>query len=528
MNRTELFNKNMRSGFYIVLAFALLLCSCSSSDKDTPEWEKAKNEIGLHINIDLPDTSSETRSERDIGNQTEVAAQPLVSDALLLFFLPEEGSELTMTSQLYRVLKSDRIVHIGGSRYALEARLKIDPELEPEKYIVVVLANGADYYTEVKQLEYQTYSEVSQNLNDNYTGRSSGNETPEGKGRYTFWGVARHPIDTSVLVQNLNIALLRDVAKTTVSIDDELFSSSGHTLASLQIFNGYNEISLFPRIDTGGEPQLPSIPYHATSTAMVQEVESHSPGERTISILHPEQDILRGSLTGNPNDDKRFIRPALIIGLNWKGSEKVYYYRLDYTADSSNNLINVKRNRHYLINITAVKGPGADTPQQAYNTLSTTIEASIIPWEDFNSDVAIDGTNWIAVTRTVYLSSNKGSEAVLSFQTNVDPSQWEMAWKDERYESEEEEDKNEENEDGFSFTKDDTLSSSDGVFSVTKGDNLVFKALESLPNGVEKRAKQLYIKVTPRLHLVINVVQNSESSSDDKDDWDDQNIFGFL
>lgn len=489
------------------------LSACVADTEPVNEISDTEN-TPLHITLLLSGSKSTRALTTEGEGSDEHPSEPLVTDALVLLFEPNESGELSGDSKLAHLIKAENPVELTETKYTFDFRFEVDPETEKPELVAVILANGCSRYEEISELTAPTYQDLCDVLKMEFSERETEIAASAIGEHFTLWGIATRTIDTSLLTQTLKVDLIRDLAKTSVVLDSELMEETGHSLTGVLVYNRFDTFRLFPDVQSENSPILPSIPEDSSKTEE-PTIAGASDSGGMASIFHPEQDILMGSTTGDVSDDNKFDRPALIIGVNWKGSGKVYYYRVDYKENDL--LIDVKRNHHYLVNIKDIKGPGADTPEKAYHTLSTAVEAVVTPWTDMESDVEIDGDNWIAMERTVMLAPNEGSEASLTYSTNVSPDLWEMAWGEAGSDWE-----------NLSFSDDDEIISEDGVFSVIKKETLNFKALTSLPEGMESRAHQLYINITPRLRMVINVVQSSPTSSGNMTNWNDQNIFGEI
>ncbi|MDR1882576.1 MAG: BACON domain-containing protein, partial [Prevotella sp.] len=85
-------------------------------------------------------------------------------------------------------------------------------------------------------------------------------------------------------------------------------------------------------------------------------------------------------------------RPYLVIGGKYNGSPDVTYYRLDFVTGTypSQTFLPVLRNHRYRFDITEVKGPGYDTPQEAFDAVP------------FNMTVSLSAMNESLVTSYVY------------------------------------------------------------------------------------------------------------------------------
>jgi hypothetical protein len=124
-------------------------------------------------------------------------------------------------------------------------------------------------------------------------------------------------------------------------------------------------------------------------------------------------------------------RCALVVGGYYNASTTLSYYRIDFNDNGTpRNLINVMRNHHYRVNITAVTGPGFSTPDDAYNTfiLNSNMNVVITNWEELSSDIIFDGENWVSVRKKhITLPGNSDISGYLQVGSNLDASTWELS-----------------------------------------------------------------------------------------------------
>lgn len=491
----------------VSLIFMVFMTACVS---DREPATGGADHTPLHINLLLTGAGSSRADIAEGNEQTAASQSPLISDALVLLFEPDENGHLSADSKLVSLKKAEHPVLISENHYSFDFQCNIDRGNVLPNLVAVILANGCGYYDLIEGKRTLTYHEISELVTAEYGDRETQLSVSSDREYFSFWGIASRPIDTSLLTQTLKVEMIRDLAKTSVILDAELTEIIAHKLIGIMIYNRFDTMAYLPEVGTDNQPVLPTIPEYSTKTVMPGISGAVKDGT-TASILHPEQEILMGN-AADALSDNRFIRPALIVGVDWRSSGKIYYYRVDYKEDDQ--LINVKRNHHYLVTIKDIKGPGAETPEEAYQIISTSVEAVVTPWTDMENDVEFDGDDWIAMERTVYLGSQKGSETTLGFFSSVPAEVWKMAWGGIDAEW-----------DTLTFSEESVLISEDGAFGARKGENLTLMAMEALPEGMEQRTRQLYINVTGRLRVVVNVIQSATTSSEGMTAWDDQTIF---
>ena len=276
----------------------------------------------------------------------------------------------------------------------------------------------------------------------------------------------------------------------TFSTDTGKVPPTLFTPADMRVWKASTRMALIPDPEniSGTKATAPTIPSGNANTATPQcDLTAENP-----RLYIAETDVLMGG-TGEPDDENRLNRPAIIIGGYYRGATEPCYYRVDFKRGES--LIDVLRNHSYNITVTAVNGPGEETPDAAYNSIVASIDATITTWEDIDNDVAFDGANWIAMPRIAVIGPEEGAETTLSLSSNVNPSLWETVWT------------SADDATHFAVTLPEALDDNNSG-------TLTVKALTALPEGEQSRTAQLQILVTPRLRLIVNIVQQRGGSDD--------------
>ncbi len=484
---------------HIHLLTALLLLTtatgCSDSGRhDGSPADTPADSMAVRITVSMPQRQPErSRSMTDADEST-------VDDLLVMLFTPDENS---LPATLYRVVPASSIQDntttenpttdnlTPPTRYSFDLRIGVDPATTPASLAVVTVANAASRAADISA--GMTYGQVQAALTADAPGQSDT--------RLTMWGIASTLVDTSLRAQGLSITLLRDRARVTFGVDTDKVPASLFSPASMQVMKASSRMLLIPSIEnvSGNVATAPSLPTDNPTTDNLStscDLTAASP-----RLYLAEADIRMGG-NGEPDDENRLNRAAIIVGGSYRGATQPCYYRVDFKG-ADGMLIDVLRNHSYNITVTAVNGPGEPTPEEAYHSIVTSIDATITEWEDINNDVAFDGANWIAMPRTAVIGPEKGAEATLSLSTNVDPALWETFWATEG------------DADIFSVTLPATLDEN-GAGTLT------VKALTALPEDTDSRTAQLQIHVTPRLRLIVNIIQQRTGSGDrDHSDWTD-------
>ena len=464
---------------------AMLLTAAAGCSRDAAADAPAPagaDSIALRITVSTPDT--QTPASRAMTAADESA----VDDLLVMLFTPAPDG--TSPATLFKTVEATGLEATAGG-YSFDARIGVEPGKTPDHLVLVTVANAASRATDLPDVG-STYEAVRQALTADAPAQTDT--------RLTMWGIATPPVDTSLRAQGLGITLLRDRARVTFSTDTGKVPPTLFTPADMRVWKASTRMALIPDPEkiSGTKAIAPTIPDGNANTGEPQ----CDLGEENPRLYIAEADVLMGG-KGDPDDENRLKRPAIIIGGYYRDATEPCYYRVDFKRGES--LIDVLRNHSYNITVTAVNGPGEDTPEEAYNSIVTSIDATITTWEDIDNDVAFDGANWIAMPRIAVIGPEEGAETTLSLSSNVDPSLWETVWT------------SADDATHFAVTLPEALDDNNSG-------TLTVKALTALPDNEESRTAQLQILVTPRLRLIVNIVQQRGGSGDTGlggDDWED-------
>lgn len=464
---------------------AMLLTAAAGCSRDAAADAPAPagaDSIALRITVSTPDTQAPA------SRAMTAADESAVDNLLVMLFTPAPDG--TSPATLFKTVEATGLEATAGG-YSFDARICVEPGKTPVSLVLVTVANAASRATDLPAAG-ATYEAVRQALTADAPAQTDN--------RLTMWGIATRPVDTSLRAQGLSITLLRDRARVTFSTDTEKVPPTLFTPADMRVMKASTRMALIPDPEniSGTKATAPTIPSGNANTATPQcDLTAESP-----RLYIAEADVLMGG-TGEPDDENRLKRPAIIIGGYYRGATRQCYYRVDFKNGES--LIDVLRNHSYNITVTAVNGPGEETPDAAYNSIVASIDATITTWEDIDNDVAFDGANWIAMPRIAVIGPEEGAETTLSLSSNVNPSLWETVWT------------SADDATHFAVTLPPSLDDNNSG-------TLTVKALTALPDNEESRTAQLQILVTPRLRLIVNIVQQRGGSGDTGlggDDWED-------
>ena len=119
-------------------------------------------------------------------------------------------------------------------------------------------------------------------------------------------------------------------------------------------------------------------------------------------------------------------RTCLVVGGYYNGSTKETFYRVDFihtdknaSGQESTKQLDVLRNHRYRFNITKVKGPGTDTPEEALITEPVNISCDVIVWDEAEIDkLMYDGQYYLAVSKDKFHFGKDAASENITIRTN--------------------------------------------------------------------------------------------------------------
>jgi hypothetical protein len=490
-----------------VLASAFLT-SCVKEAGPNECEEPAKLSLEFHLHM--------TGASAPVTRSESTADENRISNTVVLFFRGTDAA-----SKLYAVSEGHDITAGSSANMAsFVASLTVESAHAGETFSTVVLANvlgrtlASDFNGHGTTVSVDGLSSAigSMTLSDLQTALVEMVSGPlqTGSEAFPMYGkIADGIVPANGANQSLDVNLLRDVARVNVYNN----ATTDFTMSEVYVFRASDHRANIPAADAFGTSSTtsvikPSIPNGTTaitaaSSATNWRYTGVSDNKLEYKVYIPEADT-HVTTTGVPGDANHTNRCAIVIGGSYKGAD-TSYYRVDFTetnASGTKELVDVLRNHSYNITISAVRSGGEDTPEDAYNSRQTNIDATIITWDDENEEVVFDGANWASVRKKkITFADGAGLAAYISAYSNMAPSTWTM------------------NFDGGTPSSETTVSSS--YFSVTKpadsttdpdmqGGDLIIRTLQSIPEDGTTVEETFHIHVG-RLDIILTLVQNPYS-----------------
>ena len=208
--------------------------------------------------------------------------------------------------------------------------------------------------------------------------------------------------------------LVRMLAKIDVNIATDVREE--FNLSSVHLYNNSVKGKIAPDTDSWDTDHVrvvkPSIPQNAQNpnlgTALIY-ADNEIQKENNVGVACLNT-IYTFEANKGVGDEGMLKNTCLVIGGKYDGDTKDTYYRIDFVDAKSTNkdYLALLRNHQYRVQVTAVKGPGFDDPETAFQSRPVNIEASIVEWSDGDiNDIIFDGQHLLGVSQSEFLFSRE-------------------------------------------------------------------------------------------------------------------------
>ncbi|MCD7978709.1 MAG: hypothetical protein LUG51_16795 [Tannerellaceae bacterium] len=374
----------------------ILLCTISCSDKekeDTPpgETERTEEEVEMHFL-----TPAQTYSVTDPGGITERTIKEL--DVLVF-----KNDEYQYRRQAY----------LSAGTY--RTTLRVDNGLT--LYFAVNARSVVESCPEIVEGKSWDNDIQPALILNNPTSLIGSDSIP-------MWGIKENVnIVPAVVNQIEGIFLLRAVASADIYNSEEDF-----VLKEAYIYFAPDKGYLAPTSSNYVAsdksvivPESPADMANLTQSVGFQE----ATGGNIIYKLYLYENDAPTDVIG----PKRFSR--LVLGGSYLDGP-VTYYPVDFAEDGNNTILQATRNFKYLVNISAVNGPGYEDPDIASEEFDSRMTVNVIDWNmKEDHELVFDGPHYISLeSKYVYLFKPAGSKNTLSMTTNIETGKIQMEFMD--------------------------------------------------------------------------------------------------
>lgn len=188
------------------------------------------------------------------------------------------------------------------------------------------------------------------------------------------------------------------------------YSRRGGYLAPLVDFtNDMTAVTLPSSVEDFGQR-----PVDSPLVYTVPPTESHA---FRRSIYLPENNNISPSGTDEP--------VCMVVGGFFNDSLEPTYYRVDFIMSDTDEKYDILRNHTYDFNITAVKSPGKDTPEEALRE-SSSIDFEIKAWSEVDIADADMLMYELQVAKSVFVASYRGSGEECPVRTTYPTGEWQI------------------------------------------------------------------------------------------------------
>lgn len=123
--------------------------------------------------------------------------------------------------------------------------------------------------------------------------------------------------------------------------------------------------------------------------------------------------------------EKHVKRPCIVVAGNYNGATELSYYRVDFYNSNTKTFLNVLRNYSYVFTVVGVKGKGQSTAEDAFNSTSSNLEATVIEWNNADiGNISFDSENFLGIGTMKYELKKVEANALVQKVTASDGLEW--------------------------------------------------------------------------------------------------------
>lgn len=213
---------------------------------------------------------------------------------------------------------------------------------------------------------------------------------------------------------NLQVSLYRIMARIQLYFGDKNGGGvANFTPSTVRLYNFNDKAQVIPT-ELGGVVTKTTIPADAT----LQKGEA----KYTVADNKLEYSIymFETAQPANAVADGHANRPCLVVGGKYNGGTADKYYRVDLgtpkagTGNTELDYLDILRNHSYEITVTKVSGEGHDTEQEALESKSANMTATVIPWNETEiGNIDFDGEKFLGIGTMEYRVGKMGSDNLI-------------------------------------------------------------------------------------------------------------------
>lgn len=213
---------------------------------------------------------------------------------------------------------------------------------------------------------------------------------------------------------NLQVSLYRIMARIQLYFGDKTgVGVVNFTPSTVRLYNFNDKAQVIPT-ELGGVVAKTTIP----ANAALQKGEARY----TVAGNKLEYSIymFETAQPGDADQNKHVKRPCLVVGGKYNGGTTDKYYRVDLgtpkagTGNTELNYLDILRNHSYEITVKKVSGEGHDTEQEALESKSANMTATVIPWNETEiGNIDFDGEKFLGIGTMEYRVGKMGSDNLI-------------------------------------------------------------------------------------------------------------------
>lgn len=359
------------------------------------------------LRVKTPQATFPTALTRSQGN-----AESLINELMVLFF-KKSGDEYLFSYQVTGIKKS------GLDGQQAEFAVKLITTDKDSK--ILVIANSNSIFNSYVPQYGQSEADIRQHLTQPFTSAGITGNIP-------MYGEINLPDGiTSSSTSTLSVTVLRAVARVDV-VKELIADTPDFILEEVYAFRANNAMQLIPNSLSNDSPSKVGAPSVADgSSFLTTPVRISGDGNGAESII---QLYLPEAEAAQTNEDKLRGVTTIVIGGRHEGiGNPISYYRVDFNPGVNGHPFGqILRNHRYTFKIKRVSSVGWNSPEDAANNLSNSMQVEVQTWEDFTSDMYFGEDQFGISARSVSLRYVRNRESRLDVESTL---AYRIEWLDE-------------------------------------------------------------------------------------------------
>ncbi|NDV58279.1 hypothetical protein [Bacteroides sp. 519] len=236
---------------------------------------------------------------------------------------------------------------------------------------------------------------------------------------FPMWGEVKETL-TDQVKEISGVSLVRGIARFDLLLSQDVIDDGNFVLNQVYVYNSKNQGRIVPDV-----ANLKHSAKVQAATVPTGNINNTSPLVYTVPTTMRtafERTIYLFEATGKA-EDKASEATCIVVGGTYGADTKPTYYRLDFLKKEITDTYyrDLLRNHLYRMTILSVKGRGYNTPDEAFNSKSFNMIATVVEWDDGQAgNVIFDNQYYLSIQPEMVFNFRKEADATpVTVKTDV-------------------------------------------------------------------------------------------------------------